>query len=147
MTKVKCEGCGVELHLSEQEFEAEKKEVAGMIGDAAVSAICPPCGELVQITYAMAYAHGINLDGETVLKAIQTAHELRRSAAVDPDMPARERLIRTLWAHHKAKGVDLTADPVAVDYDPFSEDSITFERKVYDGKTVIEAEGLVVERL
>ncbi len=147
MSKVKCEGCGVDLGLTDTELDTEKADIASTLGGVTVSAICPPCGELVQIAYMTAAACGIAVDGDFILQAIQKAHKMRQAAAVNPNEPARHRLIRALWAHQKERGVDYTRNPVAVDHDPFSDDSVTFERKVYDGKAVIEAEGLVVEYL
>lgn len=147
MSKVKCEGCGVELIITDAEFADEKKAANAAFGEAEVSALCPPCGELVQIAYATAYVAGVSLDGDYVLKSIQRAHQLIRETEADPTAPARHLLIRALWANHKQHGVDYTRNPVAVDHDPFSDDKVVFERKVYAGKTVIEAEGLIVEQL
>lgn len=60
----------------------------------------------------------------------------------------REVLIHLLYAGAQQAGViDYHADPVFKSFDPWTKDSVTFERKQYGNAIVVEAEGYIVERL
>lgn len=141
MTKMQaCQICGNETMATEDEAKAAMAEMEAQ--GLKAMAICGLCTMRMTAAAEMSALFGIDFDVE------KTAEAFRDFAGAEKDGSGHRRvLIQRLWAIVKSHGVDYTKTIVAEEHDPFTDDKITFERKVYDGQTVIECEGVVVERL
>jgi hypothetical protein len=141
MTKMQaCQICGTETQSTEAEAAAVMAEMEAQ--GLKAMAICGTCTTKMALAHEMSALFGLNFDAEQ-MAAIFRDMATSQAATGSP----RQGLIRQLWAVVKRHGVDYTADPVAVEHDPFSDDKVVFERKTYAGRDVIECEGVIVERL
>lgn len=136
----KCVICTAETTTSEAEAAKviAEMEAAGL----KTMTLCGLCTTRMALAAEMSTLFGIAFDAEKTAEVFRQMGEAERTGS-----SSRRVLIERIWAICKSHGVDYTAEPVAEEHDPFTDDKLTFERKVYDGKTVIECEGVIVERL